>query len=448
MRRFQPYYRQMVTHGEVDGWHDAIEQGDWDLVVDHDTWGVMGYGLTVTQQGVPDMTVLIQDGMAYDETGQRIPVTGGPHTVDIAAHEPGVPGDERYVAIYVEHDTTASDARVDGNGVPLDYQIDESFAFHVEPGLAGVPPQVPPAIVPNMVLLAVVHMTNGMGSIVNADIDMTYDPPGTTSRQEGGVAAFGRDLLKTLFFSPGLVTRAIDTGGLHIEMGNTGDITDARGVYSAIPDTSFGRGHIYGDDSGTLFDVDKYESYDASHFLPASAAGGGGIDPWENIPAGLINNNWYLAERAAGALTSAGELLWRMQFQFGGAGTTIGLYCALTGVPHGAKLIEAKVGYVVDGGGFGANHFLQVYLVRQLHASPATLTLLGSGPASVQGAVGWQTVVEPFAVGANQIVDKNFWSYYLIVVHEANGAMGAAEDICGIRNAIVHYHIREASGLY
>lgn len=449
MRRYDPYYRQNVTEGEVEDWHDGCEQGDHDLVVDHDSWGVMDYGLTVAEQGVPDMTVLIQDGMAYDRTGQRIPVTGGPHTVDLAALEPAVGGEEGYVAIYVEHATTTSDARVDGDGVPLNYQIDESFAWHLEAGAVGVPPQVPPAIVGNKVLLAVVLMTNGMGTIVNADIDMTFDPPGTISRHEGGVAAFGRFLGKTIFWATGVATRAIDTGGLHIEMGNSGDITDARGIYTTAPDTSIGHGHIYGDDSGTLFDVDKYESYDASHFLPAPAAGGGGIDPWENLPGAIINNNWYLNEVAMGGpLTSAGELPWRMQFQFGGAGNSIGLYCPLTGIPHGAKLISAKVGYLVDGGGFGAAHFLQVWLMRQLIGTPGTLAAIGSGPASVQGAVGYRTVLEPFAAGATQIVDKSTYTYYLIVVHEANGAMGAPEDVCEIRAATVNFQIREASGLY
>lgn len=443
--RVEPYYYQEVTEGEVETWHDHFENADQAIVEEHDSWGIMS-GMVVAEQGVPDMTVQISDGVAYDENGQRIPLTGGPTTVDLSTYEPAVGGQERWVGVYIETDRLESDARVDGDANPLNYLLEESFAFHIESGAAGAPPQAKPAIVANKVLLAHVELTNGMGAITNAEIDMDWFNIAAASvdRQVGGLAAPGRllDTTRRIAYDPAIGDSVIAIGASNSINFDSGNGLNATKLEAEQPDVAADQGHLYVNPAtGAKRDVVKDWSYDASAMFPGTK-GAGSQSPW-TLP--IVINNWYLAENAVAPMTVAGDLGWRMDVNTGGIGSLCGLYVPLD-IPDKAKLISALVGYTVDGVGMNGIHFLRLWLMRR---SAVSTDILGANPPANErnAAPGNYTWAENYTAGATQIVDNSLYSYYLIILHWINGAL-AGEDSVEIKWAYVRTHIRESSHEY
>jgi hypothetical protein len=185
MDRNNTYFKQLVTHGELNEICDNIENADRNRDIDHNQWGVLS-GLVVTETGPASTSVEISAGVAYDELGRRISV-GSVQTEDLVSYIPAVGGQERYVAIYAQYSEVDSDTRVDGNGISLDYDSAESFDIVVVQGTAGAPSQVPPGIVANQVLLSNVLLTNGMGTVTNSEIESDWFAS-PVERHVGGTA--------------------------------------------------------------------------------------------------------------------------------------------------------------------------------------------------------------------------------------------------------------------
>jgi hypothetical protein len=208
MDRSNFYFEQEVTQSEMDQAFDDVQAVANQQITDHVDpggdfahWGVVT-GLVVAEQGAPDLTVQISNGVAYDENGDRIPHAGGPTSQDLTSLVPG--SDSRYVRVYVEHDTVESDPRVDGAAVPLNYRIADSFAFSLDAGAIAASP-TKPAIVSGKVLLATVLLYAGQTQILDADISLalgnTYGAGiDETDRQEGGFVAHGRKLTRAIGF--------------------------------------------------------------------------------------------------------------------------------------------------------------------------------------------------------------------------------------------------------
>lgn len=564
MDRSNFYFRQLTTEENLDHAFDDVERMEQDRTVDADTWGVWR-GLLVTEQAVPDLTVKVSAGVAHDEMGRRIECPST-QSVDLSTYLPATPGNTRKIHIYVKNADIASDPRIDGNGNPLNYRLDEDYQTTITAGTEANP-GLPPSIVAGRVLLAEITLAQGQTTILDADIatdwqqdqrqpgglpwrrgrlvvddlyfnasdDRLISGPayitlkaGGTPGTDTGLACSDRDIedvgkivmtdsasggfgidmvdrsIVNAYFvgclpggTPGtnigfdcndrdirdagqLVMTSAGSSGLGIDMQDTdissletlkfkasatgvGGLTDplpvtvsldltakdiikATQVQAETPDPGSGKGFLYANPAdGVLRDVTKYLSYSAGQMLPGVDTDASRTDPWVVTPNA---NSWYLSETAKGApLVLAGDISWRMPFSAGALFDSTGLYIPLVGLPEGAKLINFRVGYTIDGAGMNANQYLRLWLMRRNQTS---VDILGSNPPANErnGAVGNYTFQEPFTVGASQIVDNLFYSYYVFVQQYAPNLIGGPHDVIAIKFGRLEFQIREASGVY
>jgi len=148
---------------------DQVEASLDHLATDYSTDGVLG-GLVVTQHGIPDMTVDVSAGVAYDHEGKRCRVALA-QNVDLGGIAlPGV-GNEKWVSLRIDYQQTDADPWVDDFGAPGFWTHNESYQFTLTEGLeALIGAALRPALHASEVLLADIHLLNGMVQIVNADI--------------------------------------------------------------------------------------------------------------------------------------------------------------------------------------------------------------------------------------------------------------------------------------
>lgn len=181
------YFRQKVSESELDEGFTLLEQALWDYATDLDADGIVT-GLAVAQQIVPNMTVQVAAGAAYDAQGRRVAVPTI-QTVNVATDYNGVstavaaPGNERYVGVYAGFVRTLADPRLDGNGLTVYFSRTEGFELRVVMGAeSAIGTAVRPALDPARVLLADMRLVQGQVSVLTANIDVTR-------RQDALVAA-------------------------------------------------------------------------------------------------------------------------------------------------------------------------------------------------------------------------------------------------------------------
>jgi len=444
MDRSNWFWEQLVTHGEMTQAFDDVERMEQDRTIDDDLWGVWN-GLVVTENGVPDLKVLVSAGVAFDELGRRI-VLDTQGTVDLTSYVPAVGGEQIKVHIYGQNDDVDSDPRVDGGGVPLDYRSTESAALVVVAGAPVAPPAAAPAIVADQVLLAEVVIDNGDIAILNAAItaDWTTTPE---TRQEGGVAVkHGRRNTDDVYFDD-LASITFDNPAVtpaNCIVMNENNIVLATKVEANERDVAGDQGFLYVDPAtGTKIDVDTYWGADAAHMLPGPQAG----EAHDQTP---ILNSWYMDGSVIGSLTVAGNPFWRQDFTAPDTENRSALLVPIVGIPHLAKLIVATVFYGVIGAGMHANHYLRLYLLRRLLSGADTVDVIGADPPANErnAGVGDYFWTESFTAGATQIVDNNTRAYWLAIVNHSAGGATPAEDTIKIKAAKIRYQIREASGAY
>ncbi len=137
MNRYDFYFEQLVTQADMDDAFDFAELADQRSLADNGYVGI-AQGLEVVEAfPTPNLTVDIDVGVAYDQTGQRCGITVAQNldlSVDSSAVSTAVAGggNEKWLAVFIAFDRTLSDPRVDGNGVPLQYLRSESFQFIVD----------------------------------------------------------------------------------------------------------------------------------------------------------------------------------------------------------------------------------------------------------------------------------------------------------------------------
>ena len=98
MNRYDFYFQQLVLSSELDEAWDAAEQADHNLVLDQAIVGINS-GLNVLEAAVPNLTVQVSIGRAYDQMGQRVfnPAT---QIVDLSGSIPVGPGNQRYASVF------------------------------------------------------------------------------------------------------------------------------------------------------------------------------------------------------------------------------------------------------------------------------------------------------------------------------------------------------------
>jgi hypothetical protein len=163
---------QLVTQGELDDAFADLENADLALASD---WGLRGVtdGLEVTAQTVPNLTVRLSPGTAYDQLGRRI-LLGGVTNVDIAPYLPAGAGASKIVSVCIRFDRLLSDPRLDDNSVTVYFSRAESFQIFVEEGAEVVGTPAAPSKPADGLVLADIELAEGMTQITNAEISADY----------------------------------------------------------------------------------------------------------------------------------------------------------------------------------------------------------------------------------------------------------------------------------
>ena len=197
MNRKDFYYRQPVTADELDGAFDDVDNGIRDVVQGLGLVGIVAGG-GVAESSPQGMSVVVEGPtVAFDSDGQHIYVATD-QEVDLSVDEDGAsttigtPSNERWLSIFLAFDRSLSDTRIDGNGTPVFFVRGESYQIHVVQGAeAGSGLATRPSLRADEVLLADVLITQGDGTVANADIN-------TDRRQRAFVTSGGSVNSRTL----------------------------------------------------------------------------------------------------------------------------------------------------------------------------------------------------------------------------------------------------------
>lgn len=229
MDRRDFYFQQLVTEADLDEVFELAEAADHNYVIDNGQVGVY-FGLDVAEAGVPNLTVQVSAGAAYDQTGQRIAVPST-QIVNVAVDSNAVSttvagvGNSKIISVYAKFKRVLGNPKTDGNNASIQYDRDEGYEFIVRQSTEAVGP-TPPALQADEILLADITRVFGGTTVVDAAIS-------TTRRQWAISATSGSYSVKT-----GRVDTAIqsvlDVAGNHI--------VDAVGAHaaSAISNTPAG----------------------------------------------------------------------------------------------------------------------------------------------------------------------------------------------------------------
>lgn len=484
MNRSDFYYRQIVTEAELDQVFDDVETVIDGQITDqnygdHNVWGVFN-GFVVSEQAVPDLTVKVTDGIAFDENGKRIVLTGGPTTVDLTSQVPTTVGYMRAVRIYAEHLAVESDPRIDGHAASLNYRTVDSCTLSIDPGAQGVSP-VRPALASGKVAIATVILNYGDTFIDNSWIfqglgmaNILGQPEDEIDRQEGGYLAAGIRNVRQLAFSgsaPNAPYDMISMGSNHIntEGGDfkTADISDPHSggnlflcdgnIYrgemvqaGGPPNVGSNRGFVYIDNtgSGTYGDkigVTKWHQYHANAFSPGD---NNGTDPYDFVGTIPLNVWWKDSftdnMSPAPAPPAPGLPVWRVK-----ASAPVGpyprytwpLFLPLTGLPYGCRLEKVEVFIRCPTTQHGATESMYTEIWRTAHDNGAVLATddfqVSTSGYHREGPV----------ISGGEIMDNEAYQYCLVVYIKHTANVGD-RDIQFIFGARAQYTIREASGQY
>lgn len=165
------YYGQLVTQADLDEAFDYVEDADRALMVDHGFVGI-SQGLAVSAQGVPNLTVNVSAGAAYDQLGRRL-LVGSTQVVDLTTAQPVGAGASKIVSVCIRFDRTLSDPQLDDNAVTVYVERGESFEMFLVEGAEVVGVPAAPAKPTDGLVLADVTLNQGDTQIVAGDIDST-----------------------------------------------------------------------------------------------------------------------------------------------------------------------------------------------------------------------------------------------------------------------------------
>lgn len=484
MDRSNFYFEQEVTQAEMDQAFDDCENAIKALAVEASLTGALS-GLLVQAQGTPDFTVHVTGGGALDDQGRRLYLAPAGDDIDLTSEVPATPGDSVFVRIFAEFHRVESDPRVDGAAVPLNYRAADSLTLSY---VAGTPAPSPsrPALVAGKVCLATVLLYQGMASITNSDIDMTWVdaiPFTDRGREQGGAVPMGRGL---------------DTPNGILFDSNNGNVIRLGPSSFIVP------GSVGGSQIGSNR-VRMSQSVETTRPAPASRQGFLYIDqgdPWDqrtlmkwasinpDIMRSHVSNSfekdsanpptqWELQP-----LTDGGGTLWPFNlflpstFDYSGhrwygnlvvpafgSNWIAPLHIPLVGLPDRSRLRRVEVDFAFPDG-IGTGDFLGVYCLIHKQKWGKTAYTAGKddviylGPATVERN-GWGGTGDPGIVadgrvrvvgtvdGTGEIVDNEEWSYFALCFIGGSNPGGSPLDMdLWIGSAHAMYEILEASNVY
>lgn len=171
--RTQAYFRQLVDSVFFTSGHDGLEDADRNFAVDIGAIGIIS-GLVATQHApTPDLTIdLTGPGTAYDQAGRRMFVPTATSGLDCSQDEDGnptavtTPGNERWCSVQLRFDRTLASPEVDGNGVTVYTDQDESFELAVvRAGEFAIGTNTKPALPADGRLICDFRLINGQTQI-------------------------------------------------------------------------------------------------------------------------------------------------------------------------------------------------------------------------------------------------------------------------------------------
>lgn len=206
MDRFDFFFRQKVTEGELDAAFDEAELADQNQMLDLGLVGVLSGAVVTEKSGTPNLTVDVSgSASAHNKNGERISF-GPTQNVDVSVDylsvstDVGTPGSEKIVSVFAKFDRTLTDPRIDGNSLTVYFNRAESFDFHVTQGSeTASPPATPPSLDSEHILLADIQKTFGQTQVLNANIT---GPTGTYTaiterREDAFVITAGSSVLRS-----------------------------------------------------------------------------------------------------------------------------------------------------------------------------------------------------------------------------------------------------------
>ncbi len=223
--RFDFFFKQVVTEGEIDGAFAGLELADRNVITDLGLSGIASGGIVAEHFPVPDLTVDIAGPLfAHSPLGERL-FFAALQNVDVSVDDlsvstaVGTPGNEKIIAVFLKFDRLLSDDRVDGGGNPIKFQQDESFKFVVKQSAeAPIGTAVPPPLEADGILFVDVTLINAQTQVLNADLDFSR-------RQELVVVAAG--------FTPTDDVRSKTLSAAQATRLNKGQLTYSAAVISA-----------------------------------------------------------------------------------------------------------------------------------------------------------------------------------------------------------------------
>lgn len=193
MNRLDYYFGQKVSETELDKGFDYAETALRAVVAENNLTGVC-YGLEVTAQLVPDMTVAVSAGGGYTHDGNPVRLASPVAAVDLSLDHNSVPtavaapGNEKYVAVFLLFDRALSDPRVDDNAITVYFERAEYYRFKItQSAEAPTGTAVPVGDDPDAgVRLCDVLLTFGQSTISTGDIKINGREDVFTAQGWGG----------------------------------------------------------------------------------------------------------------------------------------------------------------------------------------------------------------------------------------------------------------------
>lgn len=185
MKKFNWYFRQKVTSDEMKDFQDAPDEFVKQLTADLLGNGFSEAGEVVENDPTADFTVDVRpigSGQIRGRTsdGERIMIPSKQDvdcSVDEASNPVTLPGagNEKYITVLVGFGRFESDARIDGNGLPVNYLLEDGWEFTV---IQGSEDTIGAAVVPSdpedgRLILCDILLGEATTTITNSMIDLT-----------------------------------------------------------------------------------------------------------------------------------------------------------------------------------------------------------------------------------------------------------------------------------
>jgi hypothetical protein len=181
MNRYDWYFEQIVSQGEMDQAFDWVGDAISGMASDADYTGIQ-FGLTaIPTVPLADLNVqIVGPGGGVDKDGERLYSGLALEAVDCSVDEYGAPtavtapANDRYVSVFVRHKVDLSVPKIDGNGLEVYTRRLDGYEYIVRQGAqAATGTAVPPALLADALLITDVLLSFGTTQITIAEIENT-----------------------------------------------------------------------------------------------------------------------------------------------------------------------------------------------------------------------------------------------------------------------------------